>query len=123
MSSIARWSYTQPMTVWRKLPQDGDWPSEDFSAPELILCGYQAGGTDSYVDSTGMAFTPKELFYTELADSDQNYITKLNFGDKVVLGDQSLTSQPTKDAQVIKAITEWDANMFDGDTPDFLYGV
>ena len=65
MSTLANWSYTQTLTLWRKGAKS---PTGQFtySAPENILCSYRIGGSEQYSDATGLSFTPKSIFWTEL---------------------------------------------------------
>ena len=122
MSTIANWSYTQTLTLWRRGVKD-QFGRYTYSVPEYLLCSYRIGGSEQYTDSTGVAFTPKSIFWTELKLTDNTtFVGKPNFGDKIALGE--FVGSPTPTASDIRMITIDDAAMF-GPTekPDYILGV
>ena len=122
MSTIANWSYTQTLTLWRRGAKD-QFGRYTYSAPEHLLCSYRIGGSEQYTDSTGVAFTPKSIFWTELKLVDGTaFVAKPNFGDKILLGEFAGSSEPT--ASDIRMITIDDAAMFgSSEKPDYILGV
>lgn len=122
MSTLANWSYTRTLTLWRKGAKS---PTGQFtySAPENILCSYRIGGSEQYSDSTGLSFTPKSIFWTELKLIDGSaYVDQPKFGDKIALG--LFTSAPIATASDIRMITIDDATMFGAsEKPDYILGV
>ena len=122
MSTIANWPYTQTLTLWRRGAKD-QFGRYTYSAPEHLLCSYRIGGSEQYTDSTGVAFTPKSIFWTELKLTDGiTFVSKPNFGDKILLGEYTGAPEPT--ASDIRMITIDDAAMFGAsEKPDYILGV
>lgn len=122
MSTIANWSYTQALTLWRRGAKD-QFGRYTYSAPEHLLCSYRIGGSEQYNDSTGVAFTPKSIFWTELKLTDNvTFVAKPNFGDKILLGE--FTGAPDSTASDIRMITIDDAAMFGAsEKPDYILGI
>ncbi|MBP6517905.1 hypothetical protein [Shewanella sp.] len=122
MSTIANWSYTQTLTLWRRGAKD-QFGRYTYSAPEHLLCSYRIGGSEQYTDSTGVAFTPKSIFWTELKITDNvTFVAKPNFGDKILLGEFAGSPEPT--ASDIRMITIDDASMFGAsEKPDYILGI
>ena len=122
MSTLANWSYTQTLTLWRKGAKS---PTGQFnySAPEKILCSYRIGGSEQYSDATGLSFTPKSIFWTELKSTEGSaYFEPPKLGDKIALG--LFTSAPIATASDIRMITIDDATMFGAsEKPDYILGV
>lgn len=122
MSTLANWSYTRTLTLWRKGAKS---PTGQFtySSPENILCSYRIGGSEQYSDATGLSFTPKSIFWTELKLVDGiSYAEQPKFGDKIALG--LFTSAPIATASDIRMITIDDATMFGAsEKPDYILGV
>jgi hypothetical protein len=122
MSTIANWSYTQTLTLWRRGAKD-QFGRYTYSTPEHLLCSYRIGGSEQYTDSAGIEFTPKSIFWTELKLTDGvTFVAKPNFGDKILLGEYIGTPEPT--ASDIRMITIDDAAMFGAsEKPDYILGV
>lgn len=123
MSTIANWSYTKTLTLWRRGAKD-QFGRYTYSDPEYVLCSYRIGGSEQYTDSTGVAFTPKSIFWTELKHAYINaYVSATpNFGDKIALG--FFAGSPTPTASDIRMITIDDAAMFGAsEKPDYILGI
>jgi hypothetical protein len=122
MSTIANWSYTQQLTIWRKGAKDiyGEF---GYSEAEIVYCSYRVGGSESYPDSTGLAFMPKTIYWTELKLVSGGFAVSPNFGDKIALGSYTGTL-PSDDSEDIRSITIDDAAMFGAsEMPDYILGV
>lgn len=122
MSSIARWSNTNLLTIWRAGERD-KFGVVTYGAPEYCWCSYRVGGKDSYTNQYGVEFMPNTIYWTELLSQDKSsFINAPTFGDKMALG--FYTSSPIDTAADIKSITVDDARMFgSAEMPDYVLGV
>ena len=81
MSAIARWSYTQPCTIWRLTGKD-KYGKPTFAAPESIMCDY---GFDKNLTTgtTGNEIAQKytNMIYQAVVDcviaTNQTYVDSL----------------------------------------------
>ena len=99
MSSIARWTYLDPITVWPSGGYD-DFGQPTGGAPYLIVGSWTIGG-ESRSDKTGQQFSPKSVFYFEAEDGSELIPT---FDDKIKRGDWRGLSTPPADSETIKSI-------------------
>lgn len=118
MSSIARWANKNIATIWRQGEKD-EFGRYDWSIPEYVLVSYRLGGSEEYVDSTGVKFTPKTTFWTEMLMQDGTIAEKPSAGDKMQLGQQF--GAPTHEAETLKMVQIDDAAMFGAtEKPDYM---
>ncbi|MCS5737421.1 hypothetical protein, partial [Herbiconiux daphne] len=79
MTELARWSYTAPLTIWRRIPNSKDeWgdPIAGFEPPEHIWGDYQ-GGLSKGINGIG-EIVAKDTYWTEYPDA--------RVGDYIVRG-------------------------------------
>ena len=77
MSSIGRWSYTAPCTIWKPLGKDRYGQPLGWSAPLVIMADYQ-GGLSKRLGDIGFEQVVKNTFWTEYADAKT--------GDRILIG-------------------------------------
>ena len=118
MSSIARWANTVTATLWRQGAKD-EFGRFTWSSPVYVLVSYRLGGSEEYADSTGVKFTPKSTFWTEMLTDSGAFLDKPSLGDKIQLGEQ--TGNPTHEAETIKMVQVDGAEMFGAtEKPDIM---
>ena len=118
MSSIARWANKNIATIWRQGEKD-EFGRFTWSIPEYVLVSYRLGGSEEYVDSTGVKFSPKSTFWTEMLTDTGTFADKPSVGDKMQLGQQF--GKPTSLAETIKMVQIDDAAMFGAtEQPDYM---
>lgn len=104
MSAVARWFYTNTAQVKPFVSENGEEGGITYGTPYQIACTWTAEAKE-YRDSRGAEFVSAYVIYTE--DVRPAY------------RDQILINTPGAPWQEIRARTDWDMSMFDGDTPDF----
>jgi hypothetical protein len=118
VSSIARWANTQLATIWRQGEKD-EFGQFTWSLPEYVLVSYRLGGSEQYVDSTGVKFMPKSTYWTEMLMQDGTFADKPSLGDKMQLGEQ--LGNPTSEADDLRSVQIDDATMFGAsEMPDYM---
>lgn len=113
MTSIARFSYTQPATVWHRQEPDEDDPMSvdgGFSAPISILCDY---GFNAKVmtDQSGNEIVAKDTYWTEYVGIREN--------DYIMLGVQTETDPVAAGAQKVLNVINYGNTFQRSEPPDF----
>ena len=109
MTSIARFSYTQPCTIWHKTGAD-KYGKPTFGAPVEIMCDY-GFNADISTDAKGNEIVQKNTFWTEYVGA--------KVGDYIMIGASVVADPLTAGAnQIINAINY--GNTFNRtEPPDF----
>lgn len=80
MSSAANWSYTAPITFWKRLGDNEYGDSLGFSEPVVIMGDYQ-GGLSRKLGALGFDKAVKNTIWTEFAGADT--------GDYILIGEST----------------------------------
>ena len=117
MSSLANWSYTSTLTIWKELPEDKYGDASGFDTPYTLSGSWEEGG-ELATDDEGEEFQPASTYYIELA---RGSVQMPERGDYIAIGDQTATANPlTIDAERIKKVGGWDMSAFgDSELPDW----
>ncbi|MEL7884517.1 hypothetical protein [Serratia marcescens] len=81
MSSIGRWSYTAPCTIWRNLGFNESGDPLGWSSPEIFMADY-VGGLSARIGNIGTEITVKNTFWTEFSEAKR--------GDYLLIGESSM---------------------------------
>lgn len=109
MTIIARWSYTQPCTIWHVLGKD-KYGKPTLSSPATIMCDY-GFNKDNTIDAKGNEIVQKNTFWTEYQNA--------KIGDYIVIGESTESDPQDAEAQEILNVINY-GNTFDrSDFPDF----
>lgn len=115
MSSAGKWSYTEVITVW-PAGSENVYGDITFGAPYTIVGSWERGSTMAR-DAEGNEFVPDSVYYFEL---ERDAAQQPTIGDFIVLGDETANSSPVSDAEQIRAVTVWGAEMFgSSELPDW----
>lgn len=109
MTSIARFSYTQPCTIWHKTGAD-KYGKPTFGAPVEIMCDY-GFNADISTDAKGNEIVQKNTFWTEYVGA--------KVGDYIMIG-ASVVADPLAAGanQILNVINH--GNTFNrAEPPDF----
>lgn len=121
MSSVARFSYTAPITLWRVTGID-DWTGQKtYSAPVFIWGDYKSE-TEKLIDRAGTDYVSTQHIYTELSTASGSYapVAKPNDGDFILVNVHSSEASPTvAGAMEIRSVLEYN-DTFDRLAPDYL---
>ena len=119
MSVTGQATYTSAATIWRMLTNDGY--GKTWSSPQVVLCTYQIGSKQKYVDSTGSEFVPQSKIWTELRDKYTGEIIELPDpkNDMILIGESSGVNPIAAKAKVIGNVIGDDESMF-GELPDYM---
>lgn len=109
MTDIARWSYTQPCTIWHLTGKD-KYGAPTFSAPESIMCDYGFDKNTS-TDSKGNEIVQKNTFWTEHQNG--------KVGDYIMLGIVSGADPVSAGANQILNVKNYGNTFNRADLPDF----
>ena len=97
MTIEANWSYTAPMTIWRKsgTNQFGD---TTFLPPETFMGDYQ-GGVSGKVGDIGLTVSDATTIWSEYSNA--------SIGDFIIIGESSELSPPVAGAHKVMFITRF----------------
>lgn len=113
LSSLARWSYTQVITIWPVTYDQYSQPS--YGTPYTVTGSWIAGG-ERQTDSNGNEFTPNSTYYFEAEDGSSD-VPEVDWF--IQRGTQ--TGDPGPDAERIKKVTGYDVGMFGAnEIPDWM---
>lgn len=114
MSTLANWTYTNPVTFW---PVDtDDYGQPVYGRPYSMMCDYKAGG-EKAADRHGVEFVSASIFYFE-AEEGSSLIPKQEY--RVMRGDQTASITPPVEAEIVRKVEGWPMNAFgDGELPDW----
>ena len=108
MSSIARWSYTEELTIWPFESEDEN-SVPTYGAPFLLKGDWEEGG-DTQTDENGEEFVATSKYYFEAEDDDPNIPTR---ADYILRGDNRGETDPVvAGAEKIKKVGGWNMHMF-----------
>ena len=109
MSAIARWSYTQPCTIWRLTGKD-KYGKPTFSTPESLMCDY---GFDKNLTTgtAGNEIAQKNTFWTEYQNA--------SVGDFIMLGTITTADPLAAGADQIRNVVNYGNTLDRNDLPDF----
>ena len=114
MSSLARWTYTQPLTVW---PVTYDqYGQVAYGTPYLLTGSWIAGG-DKQSDPSGTEFTPNSTYYFEALDGAATIPQRDWF---IRRGSLTGSATPPADAERIRTVKGYDMAMFGDEIPDWM---
>lgn len=109
MTAIARFSYTQPCTIWRLTGKD-KYGKPTYAAPEPLMCDY-GFDKDLNTGATGNEIAQKNTFWTEYQDA--------SVGDFIMIGTITEPEPLSAGADQIRNVVNY-GNTFDrNDLPDF----
>lgn len=109
ISSAARWSYTQKITIWHKLGID-DWTGAvTFGAPVVFMGDYSAQ-SERMVSAAGNDFVSKQTIYTEYALAKE--------GDFVLIGESADASPYNAGAQEVLLVLDY-GDTLERQKPDY----
>lgn len=120
MSSMARWSYTQRLTVW-PIGEENEFGEPNIGGvPYLIMGTWQAGGKIAK-DKEGEEFVADSLFFFEQERGSANFPSR---GDYIKIGNYVhplfYRNPIIAEADEIKKVEGWDVGMFGADEiPDW----
>lgn len=115
MSSLARWSYTQPLTVWPVGTTD-EWGQPSLGVPCLITGSWSAK-SETMTNADGREFVSRSVYYLELPDGDPLLPKR---GAFIKRGDHTSLPEPPSDAEKIESVNGYDMAMFgSGEIPDW----
>lgn len=121
MSSVARFSYTAPITLWRVTGID-DWTGQKtFSAPVFIWGDYSVK-SEKRVDRNGNDFISVQNIYTELSTENGSYlpVAKPNDGDFILVNVHSSEVSPVNaGAMEIRSVLDY-GDTLERSAPDYL---
>lgn len=121
MSSIARFSYTAPITLWRVTGID-DWNGQKtYSAPVHIYGDYSVK-SEKRVSRTGNEFTSMQNVYTEMSVANGSYdpVSPPAEGDFILVNAHSAETSPTAaGAMEIKSVLDYGDTLY-RTAPDYL---
>lgn len=117
MSSLAAWSYNQPLTIWPAASYDA-YGQPTFGTPYLLTGSWAVGG-DIQTDASGNEFVAMSKYYFELADNASTLPKREGY---IKRGDHTLVASPiTANAEQIKKVVGWDSTMFGAtEIPDWV---
>ena len=104
MSSVGRWSYNKPCTIWRRNGGRDEYGDPiGFLPPTTILCDYIAG-LSAKIGSIGSEVVVKNTFFTEYDQAAE--------GDYLLIGQSSDPDPVGAGADEIKRITRWNDTLY-----------
>lgn len=110
MTAIARFSYTQPCTIWHKTGQTDKYGKAVFGLPVSLLCDY-GFDENNQKDAKGNEIVQKNTFWTEYQGA--------KIGDYIMIGTVTNPDPLAAGANEILNVKN-DGNTFDRtDLPDF----
>lgn len=109
MTALARWSYTQPCTIWHLVGKDKN-GKPTFSAPESIMCDYGFDKNTS-TDAKGNEIVQKNTFWTEHQNG--------KVGDYIMLGTVTGLDPLAAGANQILNVKNFGNTFIRNDLPDF----
>lgn len=115
MSRLARWSYTQTLTVW-PISAHNEFGAPSFGTP-YVLNGTWALGGDIQRDANGTEFVPASRYWFEAADGSATIPKRESY---IKRGNHIAQASPPNDAERIRKIDGWDVAMLHDDTPDWV---
>lgn len=114
MSKVARWSYTNTATVWKRGDSNVFGGGSEWLEPFTIKCTWIAGGKVA-TDNGGIEFVATCQFFHEDA--------RVEYGDMIAKGDMTASALPVEGAREIRGHTEWDMTPFKDPMPDYRSSI
>lgn len=117
MSSLARWSYTQSITIWPAATFDA-YGQPSFGTPYLITGSWSVGG-QAQTDDGGTEFVPQSTYYFEAVAGDSSIPSPQDY---IKVGSHTGTASPIDaGAEMIRKVGGWDMGMFgSAEIPDWV---
>lgn len=109
MTAIARWSYTQPCTIWLLTGKD-KYGKPTFDAPVSIMCDYGFDKNNS-TDAKGNEIVQKNTFWTEYQEA--------KIGDYIMIGTITNPDPLAAGANQILNVKNYGSTFDRSDLPDF----
>ena len=117
MSTLANWSYTQPLTVWPLTATDA-YGQPTFGTPYIIMGSWMVGG-DTVTAYDGAQFTATSKYYFEMEPTDSDLPKR---GGYICRGNKTNVANPLQaGAEQIRKVEGYDVGMFGAnEIPDWI---